>query len=1096
MERGRPADIAERESARCWSASASIAAMGAESLADVAGGALARRRRAVRPEVVLLVASMGLFMAFMDDTVVGIAFPNLVRSFPRVTFAELSWVLNAYNITFAALLVPAGRLADLVGRRRTFACGVLLFTVASALCAVSPNVGSLIAARALQGIGAAVIVPSSLALVLEAFPPERRAGAVGMWSATAALAAGLGPTIGGLLVEIHDWRLVFLVNIPIGLLSWRMCGRVLVESRAPGRRELPDVAGAALLALAVAALVLGIVQGPEWGWTSAAVIAAVVAAAIAGIALVRRSREHPAPTIDRELLRMPGFAVVGAITAIGAAGFFALGLANLLYLMLVWRYSPLQAGLAITPAPFVAAVTALLADRLVGRWDARRLVLVGSLVWTAGPLILLWRMGARPDYLGAYLPAAIVLALGVGIGFPLVSAAAVSSAPRGRFAGASALNSAIRQLGATIGLAILAVLLGAGAETGTASPFRRAWVFAAVCFGLVAVGSLLLRRIEPPVLDSDEDLVRQRGAVRSRSSSHRSLPPAPTHPRAPAPRTAEELLAEVTLFATLPATILGSIARRCETVRLTSGEWLFRHEDAADAMYVLRSGRLEVMGELVGRPDHVVRELGVGSVVGELALLSRAHRNASIRVRRDAVLLRLAQEDFDALMLEAPAFAQAVARVLGRELQASHRPEAQARRAATTVAVVSLSKAPSGVEMALVSALQMLSRVAWLDEPRASELIADAELGTGLANVLDHLERDHELVLLLAGASGEWASVCMRQADRMLVLIDEDSRPAPAAGRHLRGCDAVLLAGGDRPAVAGLLDELEPRSTHRIRNDARRSQDVARLARRLAGRSVGLVLSGGGARAFAHVGVIEELLAAGVTIDRVGGASMGAFVGGLLAMGMDAAAIDAHCYEEWVRRNPLADYRLPRISLIRGARARAMAERVLPGLIEDLPRSFYCVSTDIIAAELVVHRRGELALAVAASMCLPGVAPPVQVGNRLLVDGGLFDNLPVATMAGEAEGPIIACDASEPEQRSLAPGETPPTPGLIDTLARVMLLSTTDTLEHARRYADVVITPEHESVGRMEFHSLDRMRESGRRAALAALEAAPASLWA
>jgi NTE family protein len=1070
--------------------------MGAESLADGVSGALARRRRAVRPGVVLLVASMGVFMAFMDDTVVGIAFPNLVRSFPQVTFAELSWVLNAYNITFAALLVPAGRLADLVGRRRTFASGVLLFTVASALCAVSPTVDALIAARAVQGIGAAVIVPSSLALVLEAFTPERRAQAVGMWSATAALAAGLGPSIGGLLVEIQNWRLVFLVNIPIGIVSWRLCGRELVESRAPGRRELPDIAGAGLLALAVAALVLGIVQGPDRGWTSAAVIAAAIVALTAGTALARRSRQHASPVIDPELVRMPGFPVVGAITAVGSAGFFALGLANLLFLMVVWRYSPLKAGLAITPAPFVAAVTALLAGRLVGRWDARRLVLIGSVVWTAGPLILLSRMGPHPDYLGAYLPAAIVLAVGVGIGFPLVSDAAVSGAPRGRFAGASALNSTIRQVGATVGVAILAAFIGTAAETGLASPFRRVWVFAAVCFGLVAVGSLALPRFDAPALDSEDDLVRQRSVVRSRSPTHRLPPATPARSRAPTPQTAEELLSEVTLFATLPATILGSLARRCMTVRLASGEWLFRHEDPADAMYVLQTGRLEVMGELVGRPEHVVRELGVGSVVGELALLSHAHRNASIRVRRDAVLLRLAQEDFDALMLEAPTFAQTVARVLGRQLQASHRPEAQARQSATTVAVVSLSKASSAIEMALVSELQTLSRVAWLDQARAGELISGADLGTGLAQVLDHLERDHELVLLLASSvSGEWASACIRQADRVLALIEDGGDSAQAPSPHLRGCDAVLLDRGDRPAVRSLLDALAPRSTHRIRDDARRTDDVARLARRLAGRSVGLVLSGGGARGFAHVGVIEELLAAGVTIDRVGGASMGAFVGGLLAMGMDAAAIDAHCYEEWVRRNPLADYRLPRTSLIRGARAWAMVERTLPGLIEDLPHSFYCVSTDIIAAELVVHRRGELAPAVAASMCLPGVVPPVHIGNRLLVDGGLLDNLPVATMAEEAEGPIIACDVTEPEQRSLAAGETPPTPGLIDTLARVMMLSTTDTLEHARRYADLVITPEHESIGRLEFHSLDRMRESGRRAALAALESAPGRLW-
>jgi len=268
------------------------------------------------------------------------------------------------------------------------------------------------------------------------------------------------------------------------------------------------------------------------------------------------------------------------------------------------------------------------------------------------------------------------------------------------------------------------------------------------------------------------------------------------------------------------------------------------------------------------------------------------------------------------------------------------------------------------------------------------------------------------------------------------------------------------------------------------------------------------VLSGGGARGFAHIGVLEELQAAGIEIDRVGGCSMGAFIGAMFALGMETEEIDARCYEEWVRRNPLTDYRLPRHSLIRGDRVTAMLKRNLSGNIEELHRDFFCVSGDLVTAELFVHRRGELWRAVGASMSLPGLVTPTLVDDRMLVDGGVLNNLPVDVMAEMLEGPIIAVDVTTRFERPAAAvngtrrrrrgrnGDEPTLPGFTESLTRSLLLGSVGPAEAARLQADLVIAPPNEGVGMLEWHQLDRMRESGREAARQALQRGSESLFA
>jgi NTE family protein len=437
-------------------------------------------RRMPPPRRVLAISSLGVFVAFVDATIVNIAFPDIRESFPQASLSELSWVLNAYNIVFAAFLVAAGRLADLIGRNRTFIAGLWVFTVASALCALAPSAGALIAARMIQALGAALLIPSSLGLVIAAFSPEHRAHAVALSTAVAALAAGVGPSLGGLLITVADWRLVFLVNIPVGLAAIVLARSQLVESRAPGRRQIPDLPGSVLFALATALLVLAIVQGPEWGWTDVKFLGALAASALLGVVVVRRCARHRAPIIDLALLRIRAFAVANAMTIVGAAAFFGYTLCNVLFLTSVWRYSILDAGLALTPGPVVAVLVAGPSSRIVERLGPRAMLVPGALIWGAAVLWMVARVGPAPDFVSEWLPGMVLLGIGAGMCLPNLTGAAVASAPGESFATASALNSVARQIGAAIGVAAVVAIVGAPSPQEAPAAFDEGWTFSAV----------------------------------------------------------------------------------------------------------------------------------------------------------------------------------------------------------------------------------------------------------------------------------------------------------------------------------------------------------------------------------------------------------------------------------------------------------------------------------------------------------------------------------------------------------------------------------------------------------------------------------------
>jgi EmrB/QacA subfamily drug resistance transporter len=437
----------------------------------------------------IAIACAGAFVAFLDTTIVNIAFPDIASSFSGSGRDLLSWVLDGYFVVIAALLVPAGGLADRFGHKRIFLLGVASFTAASLLCAVAPSLELLIAFRVLQGIGAALIAPSSLAIVLDQFPIERRAAGVGLWGAAAAAAAAIGPTLGGALVDLADWRLVFLVNLPLGA-AILLAGRRLGE-RPTRDSRLPDLAGAAMLALGLALVTLGIVEGNDWGWTAVPTLACFVAGLALLGGVVMRSGSHPRPIVEPELFSHRSFVLGNLGTLLFAAAFFSVILGNVLFLTGVWGYSVFHAGLATLPGPLLSTLVAGPAGRLADRFGHRAVIVPGAVFFAAGVMVLR-SAGAEPDWLALWLPGACLTGIGIGLAFPTFGSAAVRDVPDDRFATASAVNAAFRQVGAVLGTAILVAIVGEPASLSAALDVsNNAYLFsigASLASGAVALG--------------------------------------------------------------------------------------------------------------------------------------------------------------------------------------------------------------------------------------------------------------------------------------------------------------------------------------------------------------------------------------------------------------------------------------------------------------------------------------------------------------------------------------------------------------------------------------------------------------------------------
>ena len=423
----------------------------------------ARHDAKLAPWPVFWVASIAAFVVSLDATMLYAAFGALRAGFPDATAAEVSWVLNAYTVVYAAALIPAGGLADAYGRKRVFLIGLTLFVAASVACGLSGNVATLVAARVVQAVGAALLTPASLSIVIAAFPQGRRAVTVSLWGAVGGFAAAVGPSLGSFVIESIGWQWAFFINLPIGAYSlWRGASLLPESVRASTPRRI-DVVGMALLIVAVGALALAIVEADAPQWTRTEIVVVAVTGLTALIAFVLWAMNVREPLVDLGLFRNATYAAANAATLTFGIAFAIMFFAFFFYMANVWHYGIAQAGIAIAPGPLVVIPVAIVTGRLAARFGHRPFLVGGSLLYATAGLWFLLVPGTDAAYVTHWLPGLLLSGMSVGLVLPSLAGAAVSRLPAQHYAVGSAVNQATRQIGAVIGVAITVLLLGQGA---------------------------------------------------------------------------------------------------------------------------------------------------------------------------------------------------------------------------------------------------------------------------------------------------------------------------------------------------------------------------------------------------------------------------------------------------------------------------------------------------------------------------------------------------------------------------------------------------------------------------------------------------------
>jgi EmrB/QacA subfamily drug resistance transporter len=445
-----------------------------------------------------------LFMMMLDNTVVNVALPSIQRDL-HASLSALEWTINAYTLTLAVLLVTGGRLGDIFGRRRVFLLGVLVFGVSSAVIGLSPNGGILVAFRAVQGIGAAFMMPATLSIITQAFPPEQRGAAIGTWAGVSAMALAVGPVFGGFLTQSVSWRAIFFINPPIALIAIAVTLFATRESRDETVDRSVDYAGILTLTVSLTALVLALIEGNSWHWNSGRILALFAAAAVGLISFVQIELRSRAPMVNFSFFRARSFLGSNLVGFFVTFAMFSQFFFLTLYLQNVLHYTPLETGVRFLPSTILIIIAGPLAGRLADRIGPRPLMTAGLLI-VAAALLIQSGITTHTGY-GLLLPGFVLMGVGMGLVMSPMSTAAMNAVERTKAGVASGTLSMSRMVGGTFGVAVMGALVTAigRSELNSSLPNLPAHARQTIASALGAGGSVSGGHMSPHVVAATND---------------------------------------------------------------------------------------------------------------------------------------------------------------------------------------------------------------------------------------------------------------------------------------------------------------------------------------------------------------------------------------------------------------------------------------------------------------------------------------------------------------------------------------------------------------------------------------------------------------
>jgi EmrB/QacA subfamily drug resistance transporter len=415
----------------------------------------------------LAAVAFGLFMIMLDNTVVNVALPSIGRDL-HVSISSLEWVVTAYALTFAALLITGGKLGDLLGRRRIFIVGIAIFTLSSLACGLAPSAGFLIGARAVQGIGAALMNPASLSIITATFPPRERGQAIGIWAGVSAMALAIGPLVGGLIVENINWNWIFFINVPVGALGIVVSRLVIKESRDTSHEQSVDLPGLVASGAGLFALSYALIEGNRKGWTSPEILGLFAGAAVLLVAFVLLEKHQRLPMLDLELFRIPSFVGANLVALLVSLGMFGVFFFVSLYVQNILGYSPTKAGAIFLPMTaliiLVAPQAGKASDRIGGRW-----LMGGGMTLLSISLLLYQRVGLHSTF-WTLLPAMILGGVGMATTMSPMTSAAMGAVPVDKAGVGSGVLNSFRQVGGSLGIAVMGAIVASYLHHPTHGP--------------------------------------------------------------------------------------------------------------------------------------------------------------------------------------------------------------------------------------------------------------------------------------------------------------------------------------------------------------------------------------------------------------------------------------------------------------------------------------------------------------------------------------------------------------------------------------------------------------------------------------------------